>query len=94
MDAAELTQPSLYVLSVTGSVTETLAGHPGLTYTSLPQPYHDALALAAGLLGHHPNPTANDARAGRWTAATAGGRRFVTLRPHHQGDDHGNASRR
>lgn len=60
-------------------MTETLAGHPSLTYTSPPQPHHDALRLAAGLLGHHPNPTANDARAGRWTTATAGGRRLITL---------------
>ncbi len=94
MDAAELTQTDPYVVNVTDSVTETLAGHRGLTYISPSQPYHDALTLAAGLLGHHPNPTANDLRAGRWTAATAGGRRLVTLTPDHQGDDHGNASRR
>jgi len=80
MDAAELTQTDLYVVSVTDSVAETLAGHPGLSYTSPPQPYHDALTLAAGLLGRHPNPTANDARASRWTTATAGGRR-LTLTP-------------
>lgn len=94
MDTAELTQTELYVVSVTDSVTETLAGHPGLTYTSPPQPYRDALTLAAGLLGHHPHPTINDARARRWTTATAGGRRLVTLMPHHQGDDHGNPPRR
>jgi len=90
MDPAELTQTDLYVVNVTDSVTETLAGHPGLSYTSPPQPYHDALRLAAGLLGHHPN----DARSGRWTTATAGGRRLVTLTPHYQGDDHGNPPRR
>jgi len=94
MAAPRLNQPELYVVSVTDSVSETLAGHPGLTYTSPPQPYPDALALAAGLLGHHPNPTANDARSGRWTTATAGGRRLVTLTPHHPGDDHGNPPRR
>jgi len=94
MDAAELTQTDLHVVNVTDSVTETLAGHPGLSYTSPPQPYHDALSLAAGLPGHHPNPTANDAQAGRWTTATAGGQRLVTLSPYHQGDDHGNPPRR
>jgi len=66
MDAAELTQTELYVVSVTDSVTETLAGHPGLTYTSPPQPYQDALSLAAGLLGHHPTR--------RRTALNRGGR--------------------
>jgi len=94
MDAAELTQTDLHVVSVTGSVTETLAGHSGLSYTSPPQPYHDALRLVGGLLGHHPNPTANDGRADQWTTAIAGGRRLVTLTPHHQGDDHGNPPRR
>jgi len=82
-----------YVVSVSDSVTETLSGHPGLTYTSPPQSYRQALSLVTGLLGHPPEPSVNGERSGRWTKATAGGRRLVTLAPQHQGEDHGNATR-
>ena len=83
----------LYVVSATDSVTQTLSGHPGLIYTSPPQAYQDALRLAAGLLGHQPTPPDSGAHVWRWSSATAGGRRVVTLALHHQGEDHGNAAR-
>ncbi len=85
--------PQQYVVSVSDSVTETLAGHPGLTYTSPPQPYRQALNLVTGLLGHPPKPSVNGERSGRWIKATAGGRRVVTLTLD-EGDDHGDPPRR
>jgi len=85
--------PQQYVVSVSDSVTETLSGHPGLTSTSPPQPYRDALSLAAGLLGHPPTPPDDGAHVWRWTTATAGGRRVVTLTLD-EGDDHGDPPRR
>ncbi len=85
--------PQQYVVSVSDSVTETLCGHPSLTYTSPPQPYRQALNVVVGLLGHPPAPSVSGERSGRWTKATAGGRRVVTLVPQHQGEDHGNAAR-
>jgi hypothetical protein len=71
-----------YVVSVVDTVAEALANHPGFTYTSPPQPYPQALALARALLDLRVEPPI-PGRAYEWTRATAGGRRLVMLSPEH-----------
>ena len=68
-----------YVVCVRDSVHEAVTGRPAITYASPPQPYQQALTLATALLGHQPPdaPTAHSSC--RWTSATPGGRRIVTL---------------
>lgn len=71
-----------YVVSVRDSVHEALTARPAVTYASPPQPYQQALTLAIALLGHYPPESAHPADARTWTAATAGGRRVVSITPH------------
>jgi hypothetical protein len=83
MAATNLSQVAgSYVVSVVDTVAEALTDHPGFTYTSPPQPYAQALALARALLGHPIEPPA-PGLACEWLRATAGGRRLVMLSPDH-----------
>jgi hypothetical protein len=72
---------SSYVVSVVDTVAEALVGDRGLSYTSPPQPYPQALALARALLDVSVEPP-RPGQAYEWTRATAGGRRLVMLSPH------------
>lgn len=83
MATTELSQMAgSYVVSVVDTVSEALVGDHGITYTSPPQPYPQALALARALLGLRVQPP-RPGQACEWSRATAGGRRLVMLSPDH-----------
>jgi hypothetical protein len=68
---------TVYRVIVTDQVLPALAGSTGVTYTSVPQPREQALALARVLLGHAQLPDEH----GPWRHARPGGQRTVRLEP-------------
>ncbi len=65
-----------YLVQVTDSVDERLAGHAGCSYTSPPHSHDQALALVRVLLGCPRGMADTD---GPWQIAIAGGQRTLTL---------------
>jgi len=71
------TGPQLtYLVQVSDSVNERLAGHTGCKYTSPPHTHEQALQLVRLLLG---GPQQLPNTGGPWHIAIAGGQRTVTL---------------
>lgn len=66
-----------YRVIVTDQVLPALAGSTGVTYTSIPQPRDDALALAQVLVGLPQLPDEH----GPWRHPRPGGQRTVRLEP-------------
>ena len=72
------TSDPLVVVRVSDEINESLTGHPGHSYESLPQPPDRALALVQVLLGYTNGKLDGQAE---WTCPIAGGRRTVALKP-------------
>lgn len=71
----------LYIVEVDEQRDERLAGHPGCSYTSPPQPTSQTLALVRTLLGCPPDGLQlSDAP---WRAPIAGGQRIIRLHAAH-----------
>lgn len=71
-----MTSP-LYILELDDQRDPRLAGHPGCTYTSPPQPADQVLALVRALLGCPPDTVSLADQP--WRTPVAGGQRVIRL---------------